>query len=83
MAPFAIFLAGNHENETSSGYEKSVKVGDAPGLEKWDSATKSGNLTVIVNKRFIVEIDGSSIDDPKVLHMMLDSVDLKKLADLK
>ena len=83
VAPFAIFLAGNYEKETSSGYEKSVKIGDAPGLEKWDSQTKSGDLNVIVNKRFIVEIDASSIDDPKVMHTMLDSVDLKKLADLK
>jgi hypothetical protein len=83
VAPFAMFLAGNFERETSSGYEKSIKVGDAPGMEKWDSETKSGDLTVIVNKRFIVELDGSSIDDPKVLRTMLDSVDLKKLADLK
>jgi hypothetical protein len=83
VAPFAMFLAGNYEKETSSGYEKSVKIGDAPGLEKWDSGTKSGDLTVIVNKRFIVEIDGSTIDDPKVLHSMLDGVDLKKLAALK
>ena len=83
VAPFAMFLAGNYEKETSTGYEKSVKIGDAPGLEKWDSQTKSGDLNVIVNKRFIVEVDGSSIDDPKVLHTMLDGVDLKKLADLK
>ncbi|HEY3045702.1 MAG TPA: hypothetical protein VGJ39_16850 [Vicinamibacterales bacterium] len=83
VAPFAIFLSGNYERETSSGYEKSIKVGDAPGMEKWDSETKSGDLTVIVNKRFIVEIDGSGIDNPTVLHSMLDGVDLKKLADLK
>ena len=83
VAPFAIFLAGNYERETESGYEKSIKVGDLPGMEKWDSGTKSGDVTVIVNKRFIVEIDGSSIDDPKVLRTMLDNVDLKKLADLK
>jgi hypothetical protein len=81
VAPFAMFLAGNYEKETS-GLRKSVKIGDAPGLEKWDSQTKSGDLNVIVNKRFIVEVDGSSIDDPKVLHTMLDGVDLKKLADL-
>jgi hypothetical protein len=83
VAPFAAFLAGNYDRETSDGYEKSVKVGDAPGLEKWEIQTKSGNLTVIVNKRFIVEIDGSSIDNPKVLHEILDKIDLKKLADLK
>jgi len=83
VAPFATFLAGNYEHETSSGYEKSVKIGDAPGLEKWDSDTKTGNLTVIVGKRFIVEIDGDSIDNTKVLHDMLDRIDLKKLAAMK
>jgi hypothetical protein len=83
VAPLAAFLAGNYEQETTHGYEKSIKVGDAPGMEKWDSETKSGDLTVIVNKRFIVELDGSSIENPKVLHEILDKIDLKKLADLK
>jgi hypothetical protein len=83
VAPFAMFLAGNYERETTSGYEKSIKIGDAPGMEKWDSEARSGDVTVIVNKRFIVEIEGSSIDDPKALHTMLDGIDLKKLADLK
>ena len=83
LAPFATFLAGNYERETGTGYEKAIKVGGAPAFEKWDSATKSGTLTVIVNKRFIVEIDGSGIDDPKVLHEIVAQTDLKKLAELK
>jgi hypothetical protein len=83
VAPFAMFLAGNYERETDRGYEKSIKIGDSPGFEKWDSETKSGDLTVIVNKRFIVEVDGSTIDDPKVLHEILEKTDLKKLAELK
>jgi hypothetical protein len=83
VAPFAMFLAGNYERETDRGYEKSIKLGDAPGFEKWDSGTKSGNLTLIVGKRFIVEIDASDIDDPKVMHDILAKIDLKKLADLK
>jgi hypothetical protein len=82
VAPFSMFLAGNYERETDRGYEKSVNVGGVPGFEKWDSETKSGNLTVIVNKRFIVEYDGSTIDDPKVLHEVLGATDLKKLATL-
>jgi len=83
VEPLAALIASHHERGTSREYEKAVTVGDAPGFEKWDSKTKSGNLTVIVNKRFIVEIDGSGIDDPKVLHEILDKIDLGKLADLK
>ena len=65
VAPFAMFLAGNYERETDRGYEKSIKIGDNPGFEKWDSETKSGDLTVIVNKRFIVEVDGSTHRRPE------------------
>ena len=83
VEPLATLIAGHHERGSSHEYEKAVTVGDAPGFEKWDSKTKSGNLTAIVNKRFIVEIDGSGIDDPKVLHELLDKIDLVKLADLK
>jgi hypothetical protein len=83
VEPLALLMAGHHERGTSREYEKAVTVRDSPGFEKWDSKTKSGNLTVMVNKRFIVEIDGSGIDDPKVLHEMLDKIDLAKLADLK
>jgi len=83
VAPFAMFLAGNYERETDRGYEKSIKIGDIPGFEKWDSETKSGDLTVIVNKRFIVEVDGSTIEGPNVLHEILGKTDLKKLAELK
>jgi len=83
VEPLTILMASHHERGSSREYEKAVTVGDAPGFEKWDSKTKSGNLTVMVNKRFIVEIDGSGIDDPKVLHEILDKIDLGKLADLK
>jgi hypothetical protein len=83
VAPFAMFLAGNYERETESGYEKSIKVGDQPGFEKWDTEDKSGELTVIVNKRFIVAIEGRGIDNAKVLHEVLDKTDLTKLAALQ
>jgi hypothetical protein len=83
VAPFAMFLAGNYERETDSGYEKSIKVGDQPGFEKWDTEDKDGELTVIVNKRFIVAIEGRGIDNAKVLHEVLDKTDLKKLAALQ
>jgi hypothetical protein len=83
VAPLAMFLAGNYERESDSGYEKSVKIGDTPGFEKWDSEGKDGELTVIVNKRFIVAIEGRGIDDVKVLHEALGKTDLAKLATLK
>jgi hypothetical protein len=83
VAPLAMMLAANYSHETDSGYEKGIKVGDMPGFEKFDKDDKSGDLTVVVNKRFIVEIEGHQIDDVAVLHTALDRMDLKTLAALK
>ena len=83
VAPFAMFLAIGYEKETDHGYEKGVKIGDYPGWEKWDSEDKGGELNAIVNKRFIVQIEGRRIDSMKVLHAVMDSTNLKKLADAK
>lgn len=83
IAPFSMFLTAGYEKETERGYEKSVKVGEFPGWEEWESEGKDGELHAIVDKRFIVEIDGRNIDDPKVLHQMAAAMDLKKLSGLK
>ena len=83
LVPFSMFLTSGYEKETEDGYEKSTKVGDYPGWEKWNKTGKSGELNAIVNKRFIVQVRGHEIDDPKVLHAAMASVDMKKLASLK
>lgn len=83
VAPFAMFLTAGYERETDSGYEKSVKVGDYPGWEKWNQEGKDGELNVVVNKRFIVQIEGRGIEDTKILHDVMQRTDLKKLASLQ
>lgn len=83
VAPFAMFLAVGYEKETDRGYEKGVKIGEYPGWEKWDSEDKDGELNAIVNKRFIVQIEGRRIDNMKVLHSLMDSTNLKRLAEAK
>jgi hypothetical protein len=83
IAPFAAFFGGNYERRSATGYEKSVEIAGAPGAEKWDAGTKSGNVTVLVNRRFLVEVDGSGIPDPKTLHAALDRTGLARLAALK
>jgi hypothetical protein len=80
LAPFATMLSSNDQHATAQAYQKPIQIGGAPAFEKWDRATMSGNLMMIVAGRFIVEIDGSTIDDPAVLHDILGKMDLKKLA---
>jgi hypothetical protein len=83
FAPFAMFMTAGYEKETQDGFERSVNVGGNPGFEKWDKGTKNGELTVVVSKRFLVQVEGHDVADEKVLHNILDKTDLAKLASLK
>lgn len=83
IAPFTMLLTAGYEKETSDGYEKSTTIGGYPALEKWNTESKRGELTLFVNKRFLVEYDGSTLADIKELRAFAEKTDLKKLADLK
>jgi hypothetical protein len=83
MAPYAMFLTSGYEKETENGYEKSVKVGEYPGWETWNSANKSGELHAVVNKRFLVSFDGNGIDSNKPLYDLAKATALAKLGSLK
>lgn len=83
IAPFSMFLAVGYEKETDQGYEKGVKVGEYPGWERWDGEDKEGELNAIVAKRFIVQIEGRNIENTKILHSTMESINLKKLAEAK
>jgi hypothetical protein len=83
LAPFAMFLTAGYEKETSSGYEKSTMVNAQPGWEKWQSERKNGEVNALVNKRFLVNIEGREVDDIKVLHDVAGKIDMAKLAAMK
>jgi hypothetical protein len=83
LTPYAMFLQAGYEKETTEGYEKSTQVNGQPGWEKWDSEGKDGELNAVVGKRFLVQIEGSQIEDTKVLHEIAGKIDMGRLAALK
>lgn len=83
IAPWSMMLASGFSRETSDGYEKAVTVNGQPGFEKWDSASKDGELNLLVNKRFLVSVEGDDLEDTKVLHEFVSKIDLEKLGVLK
>jgi hypothetical protein len=83
LAPFSMMLSSGYERETSSGYEKSARVAGMPGWAKWDRERKHGEVSALVAKRFLVEIDGRGIDGPEPLHALADKANLTGLEGLK
>jgi hypothetical protein len=78
-----MMLATGYSKESSDGYEKAVTVGGNPGFEKWQKDSKTGELNVLVGKRFLVTIEGHDLADTKVLNEFASKMDMGKLAGLK
>lgn len=83
LAPYSMFLTLGYEKESEDGYERALKIRDFPGWEKWNSKSRNGELNALVGKRFVVQIEGHDIDDPKTLHDVMGQTDLRKLAAMK
>jgi hypothetical protein len=82
VAPWAMFLAAGYEKETDDGYEKSTMVAGQPGFEKWNDRRKSGELNLVVAKRFLVSLEGEKLNGMKQLQDFAGQVDFSKLAGL-
>jgi len=83
IAPWSMMLASGYSRETSDGYEKAVTVNGQPAFEKWDSDSKDGELNILVNKRFLVSIEGNDLADTKALHEFAGKMDFGTFASLK
>lgn len=83
IAPWSMMLASGYSRETTEGYEKAVTVNGQPAFEKWNSERKDGELNILVNKRFLVTIDGNDIAETATLHEFARKIDFDKLAAMK
>jgi hypothetical protein len=70
------------DKETENGYEKTGKMGDNKSYEKYDNSSKSGEIAVLVNNRFIVTAKGNGVSMDKI-KATLEDIDLDKLGDMK
>ena len=83
LAPLSMFLAAGYQERSDDGYKKSVTLSGYPGYEEWQKNDKHAELTVLVDKRFMVKADGSRVDSPDVVRAFVEAVDLKRLAAVK
>ena len=83
IAPWSMMLAAGYEHETSDGYEKAVNIAGNPAIEKWHKRDKSGELNILVGKRYMVTIDGRDVADIKELHQFASAMNLNAIAALK
>ncbi len=70
------------DKESDAGYEKTTTFDGHKAFEKYDNQGRSGELNILVEKRFVVSIEGSDVD-MSALKEAARSIDLGKLASMK
>jgi len=75
-------LVQNTTSQSDSGYEKDTVIGGRSVHEKFDAKARKGDLSVLLAKRFQVEITGDGVDMSS-LEQALGQVDLAQLESMK
>ena len=83
LAPLSIFMVKGFEERSSTGYKKYVEFQGQPAFEEWTKSSNRGELTVIVNKRFVLKGTGTRVENIDAVKQVLGGVDMTKLAALK
>jgi hypothetical protein len=83
LAPFTMFLTTGYSERSDDGFKRAAKVGGQPGYEEWNKDSKHGEVTVVVNNRFIVNAKGRDVADLEPVRKVVLAVDLAKLGALK
>jgi hypothetical protein len=83
LAPLSMFLASGYSERSDEGFRRAVKIGSHPGMEKWNSDGRHGEVTAIVGSRYIVRASGDDVSDLAFVRRVVEEVDLTKLAALK
>ncbi len=81
MATYA-WAATEYDRETESGYEKTTTFNGHKAQEKYSKSGRSGELSVLVGSRFVVEADGNNVE-MDAIRTALGKVDLGKLDNMK
>ncbi len=62
--PFS--LANEFSRESTEGYNKGIEIDGVPGRAEYSYESRQGSLNLLVDSRFLVQIDGTNIDDSEL-----------------
>lgn len=75
-------LIQNTTSESDGGFERNVLIGGRTVHEKFDARNKHGELSIVLVKRFSVDIGGNGVDMGS-LEQSLGQIDLARLESMK
>jgi len=82
MVTAGIRMAMNFEVDSSDEYVKKIEIKGFPGVEKYTYADKDAEVMLLLNDRFLVQLEGEGFEDAKDLVTIAESLDLNGIAAL-
>jgi len=82
LMDMASSLVQNSTSESDAGYERDVQIGGRPAHEKWDAHARKGEISMVIAKRFTVEVTGEGVPMATLEHAYGD-IDLASLEGMK
>ena len=83
LAPLTWMTNTSYARTSADGFERAASIDGYPGFETWNATSKTGEVDVVVGRRFIVEVEGRQVADLADLRTFLASVDLHALGGRK
>jgi Yip1-like protein len=75
-------LVQNTTSESDTGFERDQVIGGRSAHEKYDAPSKHGDITIMVAKRYQVDVSGDGVD-MNTLEQALGRIDLARLEGMK
>ncbi len=82
LAGLAMWANMEFERESDDGYERTTRIEGYKAFEQYDKNAKSGQLSVLVDDRFVINIEGDNVAE-KDLRKVLDDINLRQLSRLQ
>lgn len=78
--PYQMMFKMKYNRESSEGYEKSTELNGMPTFERWTEEGKDNEVTVLVGKRFIVQVQTNEMPEGSA-RKIAEGMDLGGLAN--
>lgn len=81
LAGLAMWTNTEFERESDDGYERTTEIDGHKAFEQYDKNSRSGQVSVLVEDRFLVNIEGDNINEND-LRKVLNEISLRRLSRL-
>ena len=65
--------------KAANGYMKGTTIAGFPATESWTHTDKLGDISILVDGRFVVHATGTGLDGIQTLRTLVERVDLAKI----